>query len=252
MKKQKFISFCMLFTFAVSLSVTSASAEKFGKLAGKVFGSGSKAVVVVLHGDVSRGGAADYHYPFAQTVAKQNRGVTAIALLRPGYRDRSGLKSGGSNHGRRDHYTKKNNDLVAQALTVIRATYKTRKLIVVGHSGGAAQTGAILGRYPGLIQGAVLVSCPCNIRAWRSSRGKSHWGKSQSPLRYVGNLQKGLPVVLITGSSDSNTRTSLATEYVNAAKKAGARAKFIPVKGAGHGFSRMSGTVANTVKSLVK
>lgn len=237
---------------AVALSSLPALAETFGKLAGTVYGSGNRAVVVVLHGDVSKGGPADYHYAFAKKVAQQNKGVTAVALLRPGYADRRGLKSGGSHNGRRDHYTKRNNDLVAQALTAIKKTYGAKKLVVVGHSGGAAQAGAILGRYPGLISGAVLVSCPCNIGAWRASRNKSAWSRSQSPHRFVKKVRRGTPVVLITGTKDNNTTPKLAQDYVAAAKAAGVRATFVPANGAGHGFNRMSGKAASAVKSLVR
>ena len=45
----------------------------------------SPALVVVLHGDVSSGGPADYHFWTARNLA--GPGVVSVALLRPGYSD---------------------------------------------------------------------------------------------------------------------------------------------------------------------
>ncbi|MEM7438476.1 MAG: alpha/beta hydrolase [Pseudomonadota bacterium] len=252
MKRLSYLKRVAAVVFAASIVLaTPLAAATFGKLAGQVYGSGNK-VVVVLHGDVSRGGPADYHYAFAKQIASRNKGVTAIALLRPGYADRKGQKSGGSNSGRRDHYTKRNNDMVAQALSAIKKQYGAKRLIVVGHSGGAAQAGVILGRYPGLISGAVLVSCPCNIPAWRAAKNASAWSRSQSPHRFVKNIRRGTPVVLITGSKDTNTKPNLAQDFAAKAKAAGARASFVSANGAGHGFNRLSGKAASAVKSMVR
>ena len=72
------------------LAATAARAVEPAPLTGAVYGSGADALVIVLHGDVSRGGASDYHYPFAEKVAAQNPGATVVALLRPGYYDDEG------------------------------------------------------------------------------------------------------------------------------------------------------------------
>ncbi|MDB9857298.1 alpha/beta hydrolase [Amylibacter sp.] len=241
-----------IFLISIVLLASTASADSFGKLKGQTFGSGSTAVVVTLHGDVSRGGPADYHYASAKSIAAKNKGVTSIALLRPGYSDRAGQKSGGSNNGRRDHYTKRNNDLVAAALKDIKARYKARKLIVVGHSGGAAQTGAIIGRYPNLIDGAVLVSCPCHIANWRNAKGGSPWPSSQSPHRYLKKVSKSTAIVVINGSQDSNTRPAQAKAYVALAKKSGLNPSYVEIGGAGHGFNKMSRKIASTVGKMTR
>ena len=235
-----------------SLFYAQAQAANFGKLAGEQFGSGNQAVVVVLHGDVSKGGPANYHYKFAKSLAKANKGVTTIALLRPGYSDGKGNKSGGSNSRRRDHYTKTNNDLVASALKSIKATYKPRKLIVVGHSGGAAQTGVIIGRYPGLINTAVLVSCPCDIAKWRKAKNASEWPKSQSPHKYVRNVPRSTRIYVVNGSRDSNTKAKQAQEYVALAKSAGLPISYHEVRGAEHGFNRQTSQISKIVKAEVR
>ncbi|MDW3118416.1 MAG: alpha/beta hydrolase [Roseovarius pacificus] len=162
-----------------------AMAQSPGPLNGQVFGSGNRALVVVVHGDVSKGGPATYHYDLARRIADQNRGVTVFALVRPGYTGQSGAKSPGSNNGRRDHYTKQNNALVAKTIQNLAKATGNSKVIGIGHSGGAAQVGAIAGMYPGLIDSAILVSCPCNITEWRAKRGKSAWRNSLSPHTYI-------------------------------------------------------------------
>ena len=40
-------------------------------------------------------------------------------------------------------------------------------MILAGHSGGSAITASLIALYPHLVDHAVIVSCPCNINAWR-------------------------------------------------------------------------------------
>ena len=228
-----------------------ALAQSSGPLDGKVFGSGNKALVVVLHGDVSKGGAADYHYKVAQKIASQNKGTTVLAMLRPGYYDSQKRKSAGSNNGRSDHYTAKNNQLVAATIQKMAKQVGTRKIVGLGHSGGAAQLGVIAGAYPNLLDSVILVSCPCDIPKWRSIRGKSAWRNSQSSQAFVGNISKRTRVIAITGTSDTNTRMVLAQSYVAAAKARGVPAIFVPANGASHGFNKMASLAAKYVRQEV-
>src|ERR1043165_9961224 len=94
----------------------------------------SPALVVVLHGDVSSGGPADYHFATARSLA--GPGVVAVALVRPGYSDSAGRVSEGSANGRRDHYTATNINAVADAIAALKTHYKARRVVVLGHSGG--------------------------------------------------------------------------------------------------------------------
>ena len=234
---------CVFFVSSPSL------AETFGKLKGVTYGSGNNAVVVVLHGDVSRGGPANYHYSFAKSISK-TKGTTAIALLRPGYSDGKQASKGNHNN-RRDHYTKGNNDMVAKALLDIKKNTKARKFIVVGHSGGAAQLGVIIGRYPGIADSAVLVSGPFNIPRWRTARN-SNWPMSQSPHKFLKKIPKSTRIIAITGANDRNTSPKLAEEYIANAQSLGLAAEFYPVSGAGHGFSKLKPRTTAIVKKEIK
>ena len=59
------------------------------------------------------------------------------------------------------------------------------KVILVGHSGGAATTGIIIGKHTGLIDSAILISCPFNVHQWNKS-----WTKSLSPLLCMKKIEK--------------------------------------------------------------
>jgi len=75
---------------------------------------GQTTLVVVIHGDVSRGGPATYHFRLAERLA--GGAVVAVALIRPGYDDGAGNLSSGELHGRFDNYTAANIDAVAVAV----------------------------------------------------------------------------------------------------------------------------------------
>ena len=227
-------------------------ADSYGPLAGAEWGRGSAATVVILHGDVSGGNGnapARYHYDLAKRIAGDNRNAKVIALLRPGYFDGRGRQSPGNNYKRWDQYTKRNNDMVAAALKAIKAARGGAELIVVGHSGGAAQLGAVIGRYPGIVDTAILMSCPCHLRSWR--QGRRQMKRSQSPHRYVGGV-KSTRIVALTGQADKNTKPALAKDYVARARKAGLSADLIIVPGAGHADGKLYGALYRAVRAEVR
>jgi fermentation-respiration switch protein FrsA (DUF1100 family) len=221
-----------------------AMAQSPGPLNGEMISTGNRALVVVVHGDVSKGGPATYHYDLARHIAKQTKNVSVFALVRPGYTGEKGQKSPGSNNGRKDHYTKQNNAMVAQTIQNAAKSVGASKVIAIGHSGGAAQLGAIAGIYPGLLDSVILVSCPCNIPAWRAKRGRSAWTNSISPHDHIGSIARGTRIFAVVGDKDTNTYPEFSKAFVDAAKARGLPAAFVPVKGASHGFDRLQSTVA--------
>lgn len=224
---------------ATVILATAAMAQSPGPLEGKVFGSGNRALVVVLHGDLSDGGPANYHYDLASQIASANKGVTVLAMLRPGYSDGAGLRSKGSNNNRADHYTQRNNAAVAQTIQAMARQIGTSRIVGVGHSGGAAQLGGVLGLAPGLVQRAVLVSCPCDIATWRKLRGRSAWSQSQpqSPDLQIPRIAKGTRIALVVGAKDDNTFPQLSEAYAAAAKARGLSATLVQVPGAKHNLN---------------
>jgi pimeloyl-ACP methyl ester carboxylesterase len=205
-------------------------------------------LIVLLHGDVSSGGPADYLYSAAKRLARP--GVVAVALLRPGYADAAGKTSEGTHHDRRDHYTPTNIASVGAAVEALKARYSARAVIIVGHSGGAATAGVLIGQRPGLAGAAVLVSCPCDIPRWRRARGRGAWTHSLSPHAFIARVSPATTVVAITGSADDNTSPTLARDYVAALAKRGVPAHFQQT-GGGHSYRDLADPVAATVEALL-
>jgi pimeloyl-ACP methyl ester carboxylesterase len=70
--------------------------------------------------------------------------------------------------------------------------------VLAGHSGGAPITGDLLGRLPSAVDGALLVSCPCDLAAWRKYTMKmqpnnSIWSK---PIHALSPQELALDVSL--------------------------------------------------------
>ena len=193
-------------------------------------------LVVMIHGDSSKGGPVDYFYPIAKQVSAEPD-VVAVALLRPGYGDGAGKVSDGRNWGRVDLYTPENIDAVAAALRQLKTQYKARRLIVLGHSGGAVTTAIMIGRYPGLIDVAMLISCPCDIVKWNQMIHRTAFTRSLLPMAYLDRVAKTTDVVAMTGRDDAWTAPSTVTGYVDGLKARGVDAVFIPVPVNNHDFS---------------
>ena len=120
------------------------------------------------------------------------------------------------------------------------------------HSGGAAQIGSIIGRYPKIVDTAILVSCPCNVSTWRSAKGKKPWLKSQSPHNYLQEVAKTTKIIIVNGSRDNNTRTEHVKKYIEKAKSLGLDAHYVSVNGAGHGFGKLSSKVKDIVRAEIQ
>jgi pimeloyl-ACP methyl ester carboxylesterase len=143
-------------------------------------------LVVVLHGDVSGGGPARYHRALADRIAQTLRGAAVFALVRPGYPDGDGRTSDGDLNNRFDHYTAANMAIVAEAVAALKARTGARRVVAVGHSGGAATAANILALHPGTLDGAALLACPCALTAWRV--GRRPFAQSTDPYNVAGRV----------------------------------------------------------------
>ena len=133
-------------------------------------GSESPVLVLVLHGDLPEP-PPSYQYEFAKVIADTVENVVATGVLRPGYRDPTGARSSGDvGAAVADNYTPAVVDALASVARELAKDYRARETILVGHSGGAAIAANLLGRHPEVAQGAVLVGCGCDPRAWRATR----------------------------------------------------------------------------------
>lgn len=196
-------------------------------------------LVVFLHGDFSRGG------PVRSTrIARAFAGLGAVgvAMMRPGYTGDGRTSTGVAARDQRAHERRTAEKIgsIGAAIAGLKAHYRAKRLILVGHSGGALISGVLLGMRPKLADAALLISCPCDYHGWRSSHGRSHVATAQSPLDWLEKVRPGVRIVAMTGSADTNTTPANAESYIAAAEAKGIKAEFIIVPNAGHGLSRQS------------
>ncbi|MGE0254737.1 MAG: alpha/beta hydrolase family protein [Alphaproteobacteria bacterium] len=209
-------------------------------LAYKAFGparEAGKTLVVLLHGDLSGGGNADYMARRSEMLSRDDDSIVAVALARPGYGFGDGSRSSGSAGTRTDHYTPDNIAAVADAVSRLKAAWGPTRTVLVGHSGGAATAGVIAGRHAGTADAFVLLACPCDVLAWRSANNRSPWMASLSPSDFSDDVPASAMVLALTGTSDTNTAPALGRNYVEALRKRGIAAEYMDVPGVGHNIN---------------
>lgn len=196
-------------------------------------------LIVVLHGDL---GGPGYHYLAARKLAQASDGVIAVGMLRPGYTDNAGNRSSGV-EGRwvGDNYTTQVVDEIAAAIDTLRHTFKPGHVILVGHSGGAAITADLIGRHPRLVDAAVLVSCPCELAAFRRHMADLQhqpiWWMpvhSLSPMDLAGEVDPGTVVKVIVGDSDNVAPPAFSRDYSARLEQRHVPVKLIEIPGVAH------------------
>jgi len=172
-------------------------------------------MIVWLHGNVSTGGPANSHFKVAAKAAADLAAakVLAVALVRPGYPDGTGAHSSGSDNNRADNWQRSTIAEIGSVIERLRDHFRPRRLVLVGHSGGAAIAAVLMGMKPELAQAALLVACPCDMVAWRFGRRGAPWA-SEDPLRWVEKVEASARIVALTGSRDDTTSPELARAYI--------------------------------------
>jgi len=177
-------------------------------------------LVVALHGDAPFNNPG-YQYRFAKLVANKNSNVISVGMLRPGYSDPTGRTSDGAKgEAVGDNYDEKRVNQVAQAIRMLKRQYSPSKIILAGHSGGAAITANLVSLFPLLIDHAFIVSCPCDVDAWRdgmfSLTNKSIFKrniKTLSPIELISRLGKKTVISIFVGKDDKVARPILSEKY---------------------------------------
>jgi len=224
--------------------------------------SQSPILVLVLHGDLPDP-PPSYQYEFARAVTDRTRkaiatDVVAAGVLRPGYRDPTGDRSSGDMGGAvADNYTPEVIDAVLRAARELAKVYNARATILVGHSGGAAITADLLGRHPGVAQGAVLIGCGCDPPAWRKKR-RAQTGnpvfdgatRSLLPLDLAQAVAPKTIVRLIVGKDDDVAPPAYSLAYAMALRKHGIDVSVEVLPGLGHNIL-FATPVFNTVAEVL-
>lgn len=195
-----------------------------------------KVLVVFLHGD--NGGRIELKADSgaAAMLAEKLQAVT-VAVQRPGYRSELGVSDGQSGPGD-DDYTPQNVGIVADALAQLRSLNPGKKILLVGHSGGAATAGLLASRFPNSADAYLLAACPCDVPAWRQWRGSSAEKKgawtSLSPLAEAGKMPPATLISLVVGNKDENTLPLFSESYARALQARGVKTRVTYAMNATH------------------
>ena len=208
-------------------------------------------LVVILHGDLWRGGAVDQMFPLGMAVA--HRGVSTVVMIRPGYSGGGGRSSGRATRNQRHHerYSTGEIDSIATAVAELKSYHNAKRLVLVGYGGGAIIAGMMLGRHSDLVDGVVLVACPCDVPRWRSARGLKPLPAAESPHEWLDEAAADARIIAITARRDRLTHWRLAKEYVAAAQARGLKANFARVTGARHGSGRLRSVVLSALGRIL-
>ena len=192
-------------------------------------------LILVLHGD-SPFRPPSYQYLFAREAAAQLNNVVVAALLRPGYCDGTGDCSAGERGlTTGDNYTLEVIHAVAEVVEQLKQRYRASMALVVGHSGGAAIAADLIGTAPSAVQGALLISCPCDLAAWRKHMFERQdenpiWLQpitSLSPMDLAEKVSNRMHVRLLVGSEDPVAPPGLTNEYAEALGRHGVEAAVV-------------------------
>jgi predicted esterase len=198
-------------------------------------------VIVVVHGDSSDGTPPTYQYRFAEKAAAAISDTVVAAVLRPGYSDGEDTSDGLRGLTTGDNWTPEIVNAVATVLAELKDRYHPRRVIAVGYSGGAAIVANLLGQQGTAVDGALLVSCPCDLAAWRkhmqSVKGGAIWERpvrSLSPLALVDRVPASAKVWLLAGGDDQITPSALTLAYAEALRSRNVAVNVTIAPGLGH------------------
>jgi alpha-beta hydrolase superfamily lysophospholipase len=237
-------SLVLLLAGALFTTGAAAPAPQSGLYA-KSFGVTSprraQTLIIVLHGDAPFA-KPSYQYDFARAAAAAVPGSVTVALLRPGYEDPAGKRSPGvrgTTTG--DNYTADRIAAVAASIRQLQRRYPAARTILIGHSGGAAITADLAGTFPGLIDGMILVSCPCELPEWRQHMKTVSptplWDQpvtSLDPIMLVGGIPARLKTAVLVGGDDKTTPVPFSRAYAEALTLRGIATDYRIVPGKDH------------------
>ncbi|PKP89934.1 MAG: hypothetical protein CVT77_16425, partial [Alphaproteobacteria bacterium HGW-Alphaproteobacteria-16] len=180
---------------------------------------------------------------FAAALAAAAPSSAVVTLLRPGYADPVGNVSPGTRgRGVGDDYTAERIAAVGDTIATLRSRHRRARIVAIGEGGGAAIVADLAGLRPGLLDGMVLVSCPCALPEWRrhmATRAKppAPWREkvdSLDPLQTAGGVAPTLRAAILTGAKDSSALPRFSRSYAEALSLRGIATDFriLPDKGA--------------------
>lgn len=200
-------------------------------------GGNAKVLVVFLQGDI-RNLPAESGTAF--NLSQQLRSST-ISLQLASYRSDEGIAdaTGGNASAHDDDYTPGNVATLASALDRLRALNSGKKILLIGHSGGAAMAALLASRFPASADAYLLAACPCDVPQWRQLRNAST-GKTGrlthglSPHDEVDKIKASTRIALVVGIRDDNTLAKFSEAYVSRLQRQGVKTRLTYAIGATH------------------
>ena len=220
---------------ATTQSAVHATSGLHAETYGPKRGSSVQTLIVVLHG----AGRPD-HYRFASMAARTIPGAAAVALVRPGYADADGRPSSkGRGAGFGYDYASDHLAAIGETITALRARYPRARTIVVGDAVGAAVAANLAGIQPALVDGMVLVGCPCTLGEWRErvkqrTPGQGLGHESLDPLQTAGGILPSLRAAVLVGADDTITPVAVSRTYAEALALRGIATDYRILPGRGH------------------
>lgn len=207
---------------AASSGVATAGPQLFTQS----FGATARSVptlYVVVHGDGirTRVDTSD----FARALAAAEPGSAVVRLLRPGYADGAGGQSPGTRGtSGGDDYNAERIAAVGHAIARLRSRYPRARIVAIGEAGGAVVVANLAGLRSGLLDGMVLVSCPCALPEWRKyiaarEPNEPRWKEKSvglDPLQTAGGIAPGMRAAILAGGADSQVPARFSRSYAEA------------------------------------
>ena len=222
-------------------------------------------LVVILHGDAPPPDVyPNYQNIFASKIAEMGQNLIVLTILRPGYTDPNGNHSEGDKGKMNgDNWNRKNSEEIAEVISKLKKRYNAKKLILVGHSGGAAISANIIELHPELANAALLVSCPCgNLKSWRKHMFEltnisvfKDTSKSLSPIENIKEIPTKIPIVLMVGTKDNVAPLKFSKEFQNEALKEGKNVKLIKLENRPHNtflYSKVYSELIQLIKLTIR
>ena len=199
-------------------------------------------MVLVLHGDAPFNNPS-YQYAIARKIAEENNNIVSIGILRPGYTDNEGNHSEGERgNATGDNYTKEVLESIHKLSLDLVKKYSPSKIVLIGHSGGAAISANLLAEYSNLYSDAVLIACPCDLQLWREHMKELQpeakiWDlavNSLSPIEELKRIDDSAQLIVVHGNNDKIVPINIAIQYVNELESNSKKVNFIKLENQGH------------------
>ena len=142
----------------------------------------------------------------------------------------------------------------------LKKRFNPSKTIIAGHSGGAVISADIVSLAPHLVDKSILVSCPCDVEAFRKSMALKHpfygaWRdsvKSISPVDVVKNINLNANIILMHGKQDDIVPVEIAQNYYKQLKSNNIKSQLMTIENEGHEIFLSDTVLAVLVKNLKK